>query len=79
MGGDRPTGETAQVVNLRLARKKRARKARREAAAENAARHGQSRAARDLQKARAERARRLLDGHRLEPGGTDGPTDGAGE
>ena len=79
MGGDRPDKGGAQIVNLRLARKRRARKARRRAADENAARHGQSKAARRLHEARADRARRMLDAHRLDGDGGGDPPDGAEE
>ena len=79
MGGDRPDQGGAQSVNLRLARKRHARKARRRAADENAARHGQSKAARRLAEARADRARRMLDAHRREGDDGDGPPDGGEE
>lgn len=54
----------AEVVNLRLAKKQAARKAARDAADANAVKHGQTKAERKLEKARAERAARTLDGHR---------------
>lgn len=59
-GGD----EGGTVVNLRQARKRRAREQARAAADENAARHGRPKAAIDLEAARRDRAERLLDGHK---------------
>jgi len=53
----------AQIVNLRAARKAQARAARKVAADANAAKFGLTPAERDLQSARAAKARRLLDGH----------------
>lgn len=61
----------AEIVNLRTARKQKARAEARASAAANAARHGQGKAARALQKAEADKAARLLDGHRLEKGPTE--------
>lgn len=57
----------AEIVNLRQKRKEAARKEARQKADENAAKHGLTRAERDLQKARAEQARAKLDGHEREP------------
>lgn len=54
----------AGIVNLRQARKARARAEARAEADQNAARFGRSRTARASDKAQAERAERLLDGHR---------------
>lgn len=59
----------AEVVNLRTRRKQAARDAGRQVGAENAARHGLTRAERARQLAEAEAAARRLDGHRI-----DGPT-----
>ncbi|PWJ20507.1 DUF4169 family protein [Jannaschia seohaensis] len=56
----------SKVVNLRQARKQRARAEKAAQADANAARHGRSKAARELEKTTAEKARRDLDGHRLE-------------
>jgi hypothetical protein len=56
----------AEVVNLRSARKQAARKAARAAADLNAAKHGLTKAERDIAKARAEKAAKALDGHRRE-------------
>lgn len=54
----------AEIINLRQARKDRARAEKRAAGDENAARHGRSRALKLLEKARNERERDLLDAHR---------------
>lgn len=61
----------AEIVNLRTARKQKARAEARAEAAANAARHGQGKAARALQQAEADKAARLLDGHRLEKGSAE--------
>jgi hypothetical protein len=58
----------AEIVNLRQARKVRARQSAEAQAAENRARFGRSKAARAAQEAEAERQARLLAGSRLEPG-----------
>lgn len=52
----------AEVVNLRTARKAAERDAARVKATENAAKHGRSKALKALEAARAEKARRDLDG-----------------
>ncbi|MES2915874.1 MAG: DUF4169 family protein [Pseudomonadota bacterium] len=54
------------LVNLRIAKKQAARKAARSVADANAAKHGRTKAERDLEKARAEKAARELDGHKRE-------------
>lgn len=54
----------AEIVNLRMARKARKRAAAEQAAAENRARHGQAGAERTVRQQEAERAARLLDGAR---------------
>ncbi|MBL9047344.1 MAG: DUF4169 family protein [Tabrizicola sp.] len=54
----------AEIVNLRQAKKQAARKAARSAADANAAMHGRTKAERELEKARADRADRTLDAHR---------------
>ena len=59
---------TGEVVNLRAARKARARDARRAEADANAARHGRTKAQRADEEAAAERAQRHLDGHERDPG-----------
>ncbi|PIY74810.1 MAG: DUF4169 domain-containing protein [Rhodobacterales bacterium CG_4_10_14_0_8_um_filter_70_9] len=64
---------TADIINLRRARKQRARAADKADAAANAARHGVGKAERALADAEAERLRRTLDGARV---GTEGSDDG---
>ncbi|WGW02733.1 DUF4169 family protein [Tropicibacter oceani] len=56
----------SKVVNLNKVRKSRARDEKRREGDANAARHGLSKAQKDLAKARAEKARRDLDGHEVE-------------
>lgn len=51
----------SQVVNLNRARKAKARKENKAKAAENRARFGATKAERDLEAARAEKAARALD------------------
>ena len=58
----------AKIINLRQARKDRARAEKRAAADENAARFGRTRALKALEEARNTRAEDLLDGHRREGG-----------
>lgn len=53
----------SKVVNLNRFKKRKARDDKRRAGDENAARHGVTKAETDLSKARAEKARRDLDGH----------------
>ena len=53
-----------KVINLRSARKARARDAARVAADANAAQHGRSKAEKRLSKAEAERTEARLDGHK---------------
>lgn len=55
-----------EVVNLRQAKKQAARKAARSVADANAAKHGRTKTERDLEKARADKAARALDGHKRE-------------
>ena len=55
-----------EVVNLRTAKKQAARKADRSMADANAAKHGRTKAERELEKARAEKSARELDGHKRE-------------
>lgn len=57
----------ADVINLRLARKARARGKAAQQAAENRARHGQTGAERKLRQAEDERKVCQLDAHRREP------------
>ncbi len=54
------------VVSLRQARKQRARARKRADGDASAALHGRSKPERDLQRARAQKARDDLDGHRRE-------------
>lgn len=56
----------AEVINLRQAKKQAARKAARFAADANAAKHGRTKAERELEKARARKDARDLDGHKRE-------------
>lgn len=54
----------AKVTNLNTFRKGKARAEKRARGDENAARFGRSKAEKELEKARREKARRNLDGHR---------------
>jgi hypothetical protein len=56
----------AEVVNLRQAKKQAARKAARSQADANAAKFGRTKVERELEKTRAEKAARDLDGHKRE-------------
>ncbi len=56
----------AEIVNLRLERKRKARAETRTKADAGAARHGQSKAERTLRAAREDLEARRLDGHRRE-------------
>ncbi len=56
----------AEIVNLRRARKARERAERERQADENRARFGQAKAEKDLEAARRDKARRELDGKRIE-------------
>ena len=66
-----------EVVNLRLARKRKARAEKAEAADENRARFGRSGAARERQQAVEDLDRRRHEGHRRSPkhAGPDGKAD----
>lgn len=57
----------AEIINLRQARKARARVARDVEAAANRAAHGRPKAERRLAEAEAARAARRVEGHRREP------------
>lgn len=57
----------AEIVNLRQAKKQVARKAARAKGDANAAKFGRSKAEKDMERARAEKAARDLDGHAREP------------
>jgi hypothetical protein len=56
-----------EIVNLRRARKAKTRADAEALAAENRARHGTSKPARDLTKARSGQDSRSLDAHKLAP------------
>jgi hypothetical protein len=56
----------AEIVNLRLGRKRKTRAEARARADANAARHGQAKAERSLRAAREDLEARRLDGHRRE-------------
>ncbi|MGP3695695.1 DUF4169 family protein [Rhodobacter sp. NSM] len=56
----------AEIVNLRAKRKAAERDAHRRKGDENAAKHGRTKAERDLQRARAEQDRDRLEAHRRE-------------
>jgi len=58
----------AELVNLRAARKRRARTEKAQTAAENRARHGRTAGEKARDADAEERARRQLDGHRVEEG-----------
>jgi len=58
----------AEIVNLRRARKQMKREHEAERAEQNRLAHGRPKAARRLQKARADKARRDLEAHRVGPG-----------
>ena len=61
------------VVNLRLARKRKARARNERTAAENRAVHGRTKAEKLAERTQARRAENALDGHRIErPGRDDG-------
>jgi hypothetical protein len=56
----------AEIINLRQAKKQAARKAARSQADANAAKFGRTKVERELEKTRAEKAARDLDGHKRE-------------
>lgn len=60
--------EMAKVINLRAARKRAARLQEEQRAAERRAEYGRPKGERLLVKARGEKARREVDGHRIENG-----------
>jgi hypothetical protein len=62
---------TAEIVNLRRARKARGRAEAEAKAAQNRIDFGRSKAERTLTQARDDLAARRLDGHRREPGSGD--------
>ena len=55
-----------EIVNLRTARKRIARRQDAARAAENRLIHGRTKAQRELELARAEKARRQIEGHQIE-------------
>lgn len=57
----------AEIVNLRLARKRKARADREQAAAESRALHGRSKADKARERQEASKAAAFVDGHRREP------------
>jgi hypothetical protein len=57
---------SAEVVNLRLARKRRERSAKEEEAARNRLLHGETKAARTHERLAAEKAKRDLNARKLE-------------
>lgn len=65
---------TTEIINLRQARKRRARDASSAHAAENRIRFGRTLGERKQDELSAAKARRLIDGHRREPG-ADGPDE----
>jgi len=56
----------AEIVNLRRVRKAKAREGKEAVADANRAKHGVAKPARDLAKARAEKAEREIEGHKLD-------------
>jgi hypothetical protein len=62
---------TAEIVNLRRARKRKGRAAARDKADANAARHGEAKPVRALRQARDDLEARRLDGHQLEKHGRE--------
>jgi hypothetical protein len=61
----------AELINLRRARKAKARAEKDKTAEANRVAHGVAKPLKKLAKAKAEKAQRLLSGHRLEPGNQD--------
>jgi hypothetical protein len=58
----------SEIVNLRRVRKAKARAEEGVKADGNRAKHGMSKSARDLAKARGEKAARLIEAHKLDKG-----------
>jgi Domain of unknown function (DUF4169) len=65
---------SAEVVNLRLARKRRERSAKEEEAAQNRLLHGETKAARTYKRLTAEKAKRDLDARKLDASRELSPT-----
>ncbi len=57
----------AEIINLRRARKAKARAEKGKEADANRAAHGTPKPVKDLARARAEKAQQTLSGHKLEP------------
>ena len=70
IGGRNPgaTAEMAEIVNLRKVRKQMKRKQEAKRAEQSRLAHGRPKSERLLEKARAEKARRELESHRIGPG-----------
>ncbi len=68
-----------EIVNLRRARKAKARAAKEAEAAANRVQFGRSRAEREAGRAEETRRSRALEGHRLEEGGSPDTLPAAGE
>ncbi|MDP2121346.1 MAG: DUF4169 family protein [Hoeflea sp.] len=66
---------SGELVNLRLARKRRDRLAKEAVADRNRFEHGRSKAERELARARNDKATRDLDASRREPGTSDSAAD----
>ncbi|MFN4062489.1 MAG: DUF4169 family protein [Paracoccus hibiscisoli] len=64
-----------RIINLRQARKSRARDARRAQGDTNAAIHGEAQPLRDARQAEQDRAARVLDAHRQDPPNQDPPDE----
>jgi Domain of unknown function (DUF4169) len=60
-------GLMAKIVNLRTAKKQAARQVARTQAGANAMKHGQTKADREAERVRAEKATRDLDSHKRDP------------
>ncbi|WP_293867257.1 DUF4169 family protein [uncultured Alsobacter sp.] len=68
---------TADIINLRKARKAKARGAAEARAAENRIAFGRTKAERKAVETEQERARRAIDGHRIGPAADADQDDGA--
>jgi len=67
---------TGKVINLRQRRKAKARAEQKAEADRSAAEHGIPKPATDLARAREDKARRSLDGHRIDRADDDGEPNG---
>ena len=63
----------ADIVNLRQARKQKARDEKTRVAEQNRALHGSSKAEKQRDRLIADKAEKFVTGHRLEPSGKDEP------